>query len=258
MGRNIFDDLRKAGEAAKTGDGDSVENLFGQSAEEATCTPDGLFKADAAWQPKFAKRRVEVMVTGRPGRVGVVRETVNDLQKQLFDVVKEGQLEMRVTAFLDDCRHSTSWSHSPVDVGGGTTQWHCHQNRTLFTQAMAISSREQLIDAIIIYGDRFDDNLPETMLHIEALKAQGTRIFAFHVGDGVKSRQAYEQLAEKTGGVCVQLTDERAFAQVMPIITDFLFRREEALLALPAPNNPDVKALVDRLRVLPEGNDKVK
>ncbi|HUY68815.1 MAG TPA: hypothetical protein VMV79_05895 [Alphaproteobacteria bacterium] len=259
MAKSIFDTLRQAGNTAREAEPTVVERLFGANAE-GVCEPkpDDLFQANPEWQPKNATRRVEVMVTGHLGRVGVVRDTVSDLQDQLFGkVIGSGQLELRVTAFLDGCRHSTPWSNSPIDVGSSTTRWHCFQDRTRYAEALEHSSNEDPIDAIIMYGNRFDDDLQQALRLADRLRERGTRIYAFHVGNDEGSRNAYEQLAERTGGISLQLTDERAFAQVMPIITDYLFRKEEALLALPAPKDPNVKALVDRLKTPPARNDKV-
>jgi len=109
-----------------------------------------------------------------------------------------------------------------------------------------------------MFGDRFDDNLAQTMGIADRLQKQGTRIYAFHVGGKSRSRNAYEQLAERTGGAFVQLSDQRAFARVMPVIAAYLLRPAEALQALPAPKDADVKALVDRLKLQPSTADPLR
>ena len=257
MAGKFLDRLRKGSASTENKSSSSTRGDFGANAD-GTCKPKpDIFRPDAAWQPKFASRRVELMITGTLSRVAYVRSSVTALQTQLFQsTLREKQLELRVTAFLDGCRHSTPWSTSPVDVGANTQRWHCYQGQTLFAQALEQSSKEEMIDAIIIYGDRFDDNLNTTIKQAEKLRAQGTRIFAFHVGANAASRNAYERVADHTGGVCLQLTDDKSFGEVMPVITDYLFRREQALVALPAPSNPDVKLLVDRLKAQPPANKK--
>jgi hypothetical protein len=138
------------------------------------------------------------------------------------------------------------------NVGRRTTRWHCFQGSTRYAEALAYSANESdPIDAIVMFGDRFDDDLSHTLGIADRLQKQGTRIYAFHVGGKARSRDAYQQLAERTGGAFVQLSDQRAFARVMPVIADYLLRPAEALRALPAPNDADTKALVDRLKLLP-------
>jgi len=195
------------------------------------------------------QRLVEFMISGALSRVGLVRQSLDQLQGQLLRSGGD-KLQLRVTAFLDGCRHMTPWSQSPVDVGASTTRWHCFEGQTLFAQALQFSYGERdRIDAIIIFGDRFDDALPQALTVAARLRARGTRIFAFHVGRNRASRSAYDQLAQHNGGVFVQLTNERAFARVLPVITDYLFRPAETLRALP--HDADARALVDQLKALP-------
>ena len=199
-------------------------------------------------------KRVEIMVSGPLARLGTVRQSLDEVQRQLVDEARRGggKLHLRVTAFLDGCRHTTPWSNSAVDAGAATTQWHCFQGQTLFAQAFAHSAAErERIDAIIIFGDAFDDDPRETLQAAGRLRARGTKIFAFHVGDDRKSRFAYDELAKGNGGVSVQLSGEAALARVLPVIADYLFRPAEALRALPTPKDADIKALVDQLKLQP-------
>ena len=198
------------------------------------------------------QRLVEFMISGALNRVGLVRQSLGQLQTQLLH---EGgdNLKVRVTAFLDGCRHTTPWSNRPIDAGDQTQAWHCFQGETRFVQALQHSYDErERIDAIVIFGDRFDD-VPSLTLAIAArLRERGTKIFAFHVGRNRASRSAYDQLAHHNGGVFVQLTNERAFARMVPVISDYLFRPAETLRALPPPNDVDVRALFERLKAQPE------
>lgn len=236
--------------------GQKDENLFGQAGDEATCpVDDGIFQPDPKWEPKHSKSRTEIMVTGSLRRVGNIRNALNTLQGDLFARVPETEgMEMRVTAFLDGCRHTTPWNNSPVDVGGGTTQWHCHQGQTLFAEALNATVQEDCVDAIIVLGDRFDDKLPEALEHARILNEQGARIFAFHIGGNDESAKAYQQFAEATGGVFLQLTDETNIASIVSIVMDYVLRDQEALQALPEPKTPDAKKLVGQLLKL--GYDK--
>jgi hypothetical protein len=185
--------------------------------------------------PQMVKRRVEIMVTGGISRVGMVRNALQDLQARLFQEVGNDNLELRVTAFLDGCRHTTPWSRSPIDAGASTNRWHCFQGGTRYAEAFGYTAKEiDPVDAIIMFGGRFDDDLWQSLEIAERLRRQGTRIYAFHVRGNSRTRHAYEQLAERTGGAFVQLSNHQAFARVMPVIVDYLMRAAEALRARPA------------------------
>jgi hypothetical protein len=198
-------------------------------------------------------KRVEIMVSGPLARIGEVRKSLDLVQRQLVEEARHGggKLELRVTAFLDGCRHTTPWSASPVDAAGATTRWHCFEGETLFAEAFAhcLAEREK-IDAIIIFGDRFDDQR-RTLEFGARLRERGIKIFAFHVGPDRKMRRAYDALAEQNGGVSVPLSSDAALTRVLPLITNYLFRPAETLRALPAPKDVDIKALIDRLKLQP-------
>jgi hypothetical protein len=198
-------------------------------------------------------KRVEIMVSGPPSRLGAVRKSLDLVQRQLLTEASRGggTLDLRVTAFLDGCRHTTPWSNSPVDAGAATTRWHCYEGRTLFADAFAHSCQEhQRVDVILIFGNRFDDPA-NTLDFAERLRARGTKIFAFHLGNDRKSRSAYDRLAKRNGGVAIQLSDDAALARVLPVIADYLFRPAEVLLALPASKDVDIKALAAQLKLQP-------
>ena len=198
-------------------------------------------------------KRVEIMVSGSLNRLGTVRQSLDQVQRQLLTEASRsgGKLHLRLTAFLDGCRHTTPWGQSPVDAGAATTRWHCFQGQTLFAEAFEHSCAErERIDAIIIFGDRFDD--PRKTLDFgERLRERGTKIFAFHVGHDRKSRFAYDELAKRNGGVAVQLSGDAALSRVLPVIIAYLFRPAEALHALPASKDADIKALAEQLKLQP-------
>ena len=198
------------------------------------------------------QRLVEFMMSGALGRVALVRHSLAQLQGQLL---RQGgdNLKLRVTAFLDGCRHTTPWSNRPIDAADRTQQWHCFQGETRFEHALQHSYGEpEPIDAIIIFGDRFDDAPSQTLAIAARLRERGTKIFAFHVGKDRNSRTAYDQLAHYNGGVFVQLSGERAFARVVPVITNYLFRPVETLRAPPPSHDADVSALLKRLKAQPQ------
>ena len=239
--------LKPAGQRTQLPDQATIADVL-QRARMESLPPSALLTTEQ----QNVMRRVEIMMTGSVSRIRMVSNSFRDLQTHLFQQPGGNRLELRATVFLDGCRHTTPWSHSPVDVGNGTTAWHCFQGETRYSEALAHSANDgEPIDAIVVFGDRFDDNLPHTLGIVDQLQKRGTRIYAFHVGRKPSSRHAYEQLAERTGGAFVQLSDQRAFARLLPVIAGYLLRPAETLRALPAPRDADTKALVDKLKLLP-------
>jgi hypothetical protein len=201
-------------------------------------------------QPQLVKRRVEFMVTSSVSHLALVRHGLGEVQTQLFHHLGSDHLELRVTAFYDGCRHTTPWTRSPIDAGTSTAYWHCFQGETRYAEAFNFTlGEEDPVDAIVMFGNRFNDSLSDALRFADALHQRGTRIYAFLVGRNSRARKAYSQLAERTGGVFVQLSSHDAFARVMPVIADYLVRPAEALLALPSPRDADVRALIDRLKL---------
>lgn len=60
------------------------------------------------------------------------------------------------------------------------------------TRELAAPSAASASCATLVFGNRFDDNLPLTLGVAGRLRRQGTRIYAFHVGRNPRSRYAYE------------------------------------------------------------------
>jgi len=239
---------------------DIFKNLHEAFAKPAACDPalgpvtgeDGIARASREWQPKQARRRVEVMVTGDPSRVGVVADAVDKFQAQIFGGAPgPGNLELRITGFLDGCIHRSKWSKKPFKAAAQARKWHCEQSRTTFASAFQESADES-VDAIVMVGHRFDDDVAEALRQAEKLKEQGVPVHCFHTGQDEASREAYEKLAHATGGVFMQLADQRGIAEVMPVIMAHL-NDEDQMLAL-APEDRDAKNLLRML--LPDGTDR--
>jgi hypothetical protein len=121
-------------------------------------------------------KRVEIMVSGPVGSARCGKASIWCNGNCWPRPAVAAKVSLRVTAFLDGCRHTTPWSNSPVDAGAATTRWHCFQGETLFAEAFAQSCAERdRIDAIIIFSDRSDDGF-ETFDFAERLRARGTKI----------------------------------------------------------------------------------
>ncbi len=209
-----------------------LQEMFGNSAARKPDAEsgDGIARANKGWQPKEARRRVEVMITGDPSRVGVIADTIDDFQKKLFAgaAAARENLELRITGFLDNCIHRSKWSKKPFKAAAQARRWHCEQGQTLFAEAFAHSSGEMLDDLVII-GDRFDDNMEEALRQVEHLKEQGVHIHCFHTGSDKESREAYERLATQTDGVFMHLENQGSIKEVMPVLMAHLNNRDSPL-----------------------------
>jgi hypothetical protein len=248
----FFDRLRAAAKSPARQTSNLGGFLFGDRLGEA-CEAK-IFKPQE-WQRKLTNRRAEIIVAGTLGSVrslggvDIVRDAINRLQQNLTASARQkGQLEIRVTAFLDDCCHRTRWSDRPVDVGAHMTAWHCTPGRTLIAQALGESAGEQGIDLIILIGE-FNESarsLEAALCHAKTLRDQGTRIYAFPFGDP-RGRAAYREIAQSTGGFSHDLTHPQALPELVPILINSLFG--DPSLALPQSCNypREVAALTQRL-----------
>ena len=191
---------------------------------------DGLACAHTGWKPKDSRKRIEIMITGDPSRVGAVADIMDDVQKKLFGGEKRENLELRVTGFLDGCIHRSKWFCKPFKAAAAARRWHCEQSKTRFADAFANSSGE-MIDALVIVGHRFDEDVEEALRQAEQLKQQGVPIHCFYTGSDPVTKAAYEKLAGDTEGVFLQLADQSAIAEIMPMIMTHI-DNHDGLIAL--------------------------
>jgi hypothetical protein len=215
-----------------------------------------VFKPQA-WQRKLTNRRAEIIVAGTLGSVrslggvDIVRDAINRLQHNLTTSVRcNGQLELRVTAFLDDCCHRTCWSTKPIDVGAHMTAWHCTPGKTLIAQALGESAAEQGIDLIMLIGE-FNESarsFEAALCHAKTLRDQGARIYAFPSGNDPRGRAAYRDIAQTAGGFCHDLTYPQAIPELVPIVINSLFGDPSFALPQTCRYPTEVAALTRRLQ----------
>lgn len=214
-----------------------------------------LVRANTSWRPTTPLIRVEIMASGSFESLRGIRKAVNRLQDNLVAAVRKGALELRLTEVRPACRHSTSWSREAVDPGAGTTAWECfvdafasepERGRTLFTQAFRESLRNH-VNHVVVFGDRFDDGVLRLGSAIQAFRRQGTRVSTFYLGDDFNTRNAYNFLAVSTGGIFMQLPEQRSFDAVLPIVAAFACGDRVRLDAL-SPTTAEAKALITQIR----------
>ena len=250
----FFDRLRAAAKAPARQTSDLGGFLFGDR-PGAACE-DKIFKPQA-WQRKLTNRRAELIVAGTLGSVrslggvDIVRDAINRLQHNLTAIARrKGELELRVTAFLDDCCHRTRWSTKPIDVGAHMTDWHCTPGKTLIAQALAESAAEQGIDLIMLIGE-FNESardLESALCHARTLRAQGARIYAFPFGNAPHVRKAYSDIAKCGGGFSHDLTCPQAIPELVPVVINSLFGDPSLALPQTCHYPKEVAALTQRLR----------
>ncbi len=206
---------------------------------------DGIVQANKNWQPQRTRRRIEIMVTGDPSRVEAVADAIDDVQNQIFeDAPKPDNIELRITAFLDGCIHRSKWNKKPIKAAAEAKKWECEQSKTRFADALA-DSHGELVDTVVLIGHRFDEDVQEALAKAAALKEQGVHIHCFHTGRDAESEAIYKQLAEETGGIFMQLADQRSLSKVMPLMMAHL-NDEDALLKL-HPRDDESKKLLRML-----------
>jgi hypothetical protein len=212
---------------------DALSNLV-LDHEDARLGPeldeDGLARPHSGWKPKQSRKRIEIMITGDPSRVGAVADIMDDVQNKLFTAEKRENLELRVTGFLDGCIHRSKWFRKPFKAAAQARHWHCEQSKTRFADAFA-ESRGEMVDALVIVASRFDEDVEEALRQAEPLKQQGVPIHCFYTGSDPATKAAYEKIAGETEGVFMQLADQSAIAEIMPLIMAHI-DDDHALVAL--------------------------
>lgn len=248
----VFSILRRARAEAMSGKGCDKPAGAGLHAllnKKELPTPKA---ADPSWRP-LQRRRVAIVIDASIRRLNVLRQATAMVDK-LYEAghLREGQLTSKIFWSMDNCLHSTEWGDSPREVGDGTRRAHCYQGRTRFADALRVCSEEirtsgLAIDAVIVAGNRCDDNMTELTALARALAAGGTRIFVFNIGRHSVAAERYRALAAAAGGHYQLLLIEQSLAEVLAPVIDFLFRGEAALQALTQSANPDVQRLTSTL-----------
>ena len=199
-------------------------------------------------------RRFELMVTGDPSRVRKLSTAANEVQRTIFSETNDGSVaDVRITALMDKCCHSTGWSNSFQDAGAETTEWHCYQDETRFDLAFANSvtesTRRGKIDSILVIGDRFDNPWGSVQGSVKQLADLGTKIFGMHMGKDKQSFAAFQRLSDATGGVNTQLQSEKGIKEAVVLVVHHMFGRNLSLL--PAPKDAGVLLLTHQLAAKP-------
>ena len=204
-----------------------------------------------AWAPN--EFGVKIMVAGDLNRSRDMSRAVMKVQQELAEQFKKDypdtKLVMCVDTFLDGCRHTTGWTDRPSDIGGTTTRWHCYQTETRFNEAFEsmATSTDKDADVVLIVGNRFDDNLDETVKAAKKLMGQKkTRVFALPDANAPKNvQESYKQISHQAGGVSMPLDftrgdAEKEYATVVREVTQHTIKKATGqttdLTALPAPD----------------------
>ncbi len=218
-----------------------------------SCTGEDNVLPEPVFPPEWAPHElgIKIVVAGDLSDSREVGRAVMRLQEELrtkfardFSSTKP---KFCVETFLDGCRHSTGWSDNHGDILSRTTRWHCFQTSTHFNEAFREMRQSAAQDAhiVIMVGNRFDDNLADTVKAARALFTERkTRVYALPMATASQTvAESYKQIAQSGGGLSIPLLDfnarERDYAQIVgELATHALYATagaSEKYRALPAP-----------------------
>jgi hypothetical protein len=199
--------------------------------------------AEPPQRPLKRAKRVEIMVSGNlvvgpgPGDVQAVREAINGLQLQLVANAGRSAIELRVTAFVDECIHRSPWHTRAVDVGHEMLRWHCTPGRTAYVEALRRAVEER-VDLVLMVGAFIDDDWDLAARQAKALRKADGRVVGLHIGADRASYQAFQDLAQSGGGSVHALPSASALRDAVPILVDSIM--PAGLPCPPARNSGDI------------------
>jgi hypothetical protein len=190
-------------------------------------------------------RRADIIVTGDPSRVQKLGNAVVAIQKNLT-ANPNMTVDMRVSAFMDDCMHTTGWSTKPVDVNDALAEWHCYESETQLVHAFQGVANEHTrrgkIDSVFIVGHRFDEPVALVQTAASGLAKLDIMIHALVLG-GQRLVAQYKAVTDVARGHAVRIANASAINEAMPILIFSMFPHA-SMRALPAPpKDPDVRRL---------------
>jgi len=193
-------------------------------------------------RPHKRAKRVEIMVSGNlvvgpgPGDVQAVRDAINGLQLRL--VANAGSpIELRVTAFVDECIHRSPWHTRAVDVGHEMLRWHCTPGRTAYVEGLRRAVEER-VDLVLMVGAFIDDDWDLAARQAKALRKADGRVIGLHIGADRASYQAFQDLAQSGGGSAHALPSASALRDAVPILVDSIM--PAGLPCLPERHSDDI------------------
>jgi len=190
-------------------------------------------------------RRVEIVVTGDPERVQRLGSVLTRVQRELTSNPNQ-TVDMRVTAFMDDCLHSTGWSTTPHDIRSELDGWHCYESETRLAQAFRATAAEHgrrgKIDSIILVANRLDEPVNEVRQAASSLNKLSIALHALVLKPQQALLNSYKQIVAVAKGHAVPINTLKGVGEAMPMLMYSMFPNFR-MQALPAPDDPGAKQL---------------
>ena len=193
-----------------------------------------------------------VLGKGEPPRVILAlanyRRSIWDQAKVLqADMFREAAgigLEMKfayygpeVAGGVRNCRITARWISDADDMAAVMGRAECvcgcyiHISRVL-EQALK-ETQERSVQAIVIIGDAFHDDLDEAAILAMKLRRAGTKVFMFQEGYNPVTEHSFKFLAEVSGGAYFQFeaSTQQRLAEMLKAVSHFATGGKEALEA---------------------------
>lgn len=211
-----------------------------------------------AWKPlRSNTRRITLLVDANERRLSQLRNSLNALQKTIQNKMPNAPIKFQVGWFMDHKMEFTTWSDNPRDVGDITQRAHCVQGRSNFVAAFqdihrtngALSSDNfgDQVDIVLIAGDRMDDDPEELSKALSNLKKDETKIITCQIGHNFDATNAYETMAEETGGVYLPINTMDELEELVPIAIDTLLDDTSGQKLLANPTTESGQKLLQEL-----------
>ena len=166
------------------------------------------------------------------------------LQADMFREAAGTGLEMKfayygseVAGGVRTCRITTRWISDAHDMATVMGRAECvcgcyvHISRVL-EQALK-ETQERSVQAIVIIGDAFHDDLDEAAILAMKLRRAGTKVFMFQEGYNPVTEHSFKFLAEVSGGAYFQFeaSTQQRLAEMLKAVSHFATGGKEALEA---------------------------
>lgn len=210
-------------------------------------------------------KRVVVLFHGQQAQLGTLRAQLNAAQEKLFEQFGEGALKIKLGWMLDNIVNFSHWSDKPRDVGERTSRAHCVQGRSDYGNAfgsggaprgvsaeninLVDANPDDRVDAVLVVGDRFDEDAKALAENMVLLKNQGTKVFFCDHGQSPQAGAAFAGLAAANGGVYTKVKGAESIGDILPAVVDYLKNGDAATRRMLASPVEDVKAIGEQLRL---------
>lgn len=162
---------------------------------------EAVKKADARLPGMASSGYVGVLIDATASRDPTWTQT-QEIQASMFEkVTSYGAMTLRLVHFGGNEITDLGWKKDSRAVASHMAEVSCVTGNTQILASLRLFlDGEKTAKSIILIGDAFEENMDSIPELAAALRAQGTKIYAFHEGYDDRAKQAFRALAEQTGG----------------------------------------------------------